>query len=174
MYNYEDFFASADGMITNKPGVLLTTYYADCVPLYFFDPQTSAIGIAHAGWKGTMLKIGVIIVNEMKKNFGTNPKDCIAVIGPSIGPCCYEVDYRVLQPMKKSYPNFSKIIRQKNGRTFLNLWEANKLSLQESGLQNINIYISKLCTYCSHEHFFSHRRDMGKTGRMAAVIGLSR
>lgn len=174
MFSYEDFLASADGMVTNKPGILLTTYYADCVPLYFFDPQTSSIGLAHAGWKGTMLKIGARIVNELKKNFVVNPKDCIAVIGPSIGPCCYEVDDRVLQPMKKAYPNFFSIIRQEEERAFLNLWEANKISLQESGLQDINIYISKLCTHCSQEYFFSHRRDKGQTGRMAAVIGLNR
>ncbi|WP_028307438.1 peptidoglycan editing factor PgeF [Desulfitibacter alkalitolerans] len=174
MFNYDDFLASADGMVTNKPGILLTTYYADCVPLYFFDPQTNSIGIAHAGWKGTMLKIGARIVNELHKNFGANPKDCIAVIGPSIGPCCYEVDDRVLQPMKRAYPNFSSIIKGDEEKAFLNLWEANRISLQESGLLDINIYISKLCTHCSQEYFFSHRRDKGETGRMAAVIGLSR
>ena len=174
MLDYEDFLASADGMITNEPGILLTTYYADCVPLYFFDPQTKSIGIAHAGWKGTMLKIGANTVDELQKNFGANPKNCIAVIGPSIGPCCYEVDDKVVQPMEKAYSNSSSIIRQEKERAFLNLWEANRISLQEFGLKNINIYISKLCTHCSQEHFFSHRRDKGHTGRMAAVIGLSR
>jgi len=174
MLEYEDFLASADGMITNEPGILLTTYYADCVPLYFFDPQTKSIGIAHAGWKGTMLKIGANVVSELQQNFGANPENCIAVIGPSIGPCCYEVDDRVLQPMEKAYSSSSSIIRQAEKRIFLNLWEANKISLQESGLKDINIYISRLCTNCSQEHFFSHRRDKGQTGRMAAIIGLSR
>ena len=174
MLDYEDFLAQADGMVTNEPGILLTTYYADCVPLYFFDPETKSIGLAHAGWKGTMLKIGANIVRELQKSFGANPKDCIAIIGPSIGPCCYEVDDRVLQPMKNAYPNNSSIIRQKKEGIFLDLWEANKISLQESGLKDINIYISRLCTHCSQEYFFSHRRDKGHTGRMAAVIGLSR
>jgi len=174
MFEYEDFLASADGMVTNEPGILLTTYYADCVPLYFFDPKTKSIGIAHAGWKGTMLKIGANIISELQQNFGANPEDCIPVIGPSIGSCCYEVDDRVLEPMKRAYSDNSSIIRQEKERTFLNLWEANRISLQESGLKDINIYTSRLCTRCSQEHFFSHRRDKGHTGRMAAIIGLSR
>ena len=173
MVDYEDFLAEADGMITNKQGILLTTYYADCVPLYFFDPQTGAVGIAHAGWKGTMLKIGAEVVSKLQKNFGVEPKNCIAVIGPSIGPCCYEVDDKVLQPMEKAYTNLSSIVRQEKQRTFLNLWKANSISLQESGLKDVNIYVSKLCTCCSQEYFFSHRRDKGHTGRMAAVIGIS-
>jgi len=175
MTSYEDCLSSTDGMITNKPGILLTTYYADCVPIYIYDPQTNSIGMAHAGWKGTLLKIGINIVSSLKKSFRVNPKDCVAVIGPSIGPCCYEVDERVLLPIKKAYSDYNSIIsKEKSKKGFLNLWEANRLSLLEAGIIDQNIHISKLCTHCSKDYFFSHRRDNGRTGRMAAVMGLRR
>ena len=83
---------SIDGLCTNEPGVTLVTYYADCVPLYFLDPVTRSVGLAHAGWRGTVAKIGAVMVEKMAREFGSNPKDIIAGIGPSIGPCCYEVD----------------------------------------------------------------------------------
>ena len=175
MTSYEDFLCSADGMVTNKPGILLTTYYADCVPIYIYDPQTNSIGIAHAGWKGTVLKIGISLVSSLNKSYGVNPNNCIAVIGPSIGPCCYEVDERILNPVKKAYPDYFSIVTNEGlGKGFIDLWEANNLSLQESGILSQNIYMSKLCTSCNKEYFFSHRRDNGRTGRMSAVIGLRR
>jgi YfiH family protein len=165
----------ADAMVTNQPGILLVAYYADCVPLYFFDPKKRALGIAHAGWRGTVLKIGAKTIKEMTRCFGTDPQDCIAVVGPSIGSCCYEVDEKVLNPIKESYGNNTDIIKKDRGQNaHLDLWEANKVSLLEANLKDTNIYISGLCTHCNEKYFFSHRRDKGRTGRMAAAIGLRR
>ncbi|MEW6623158.1 MAG: peptidoglycan editing factor PgeF [Bacillota bacterium] len=169
----ENTLCSADALVTNKPGILLTTYYADCVSVFIYDQKTNSIGLAHAGWKGTLLKIASATVKKLQHVYQTNPKDCIAVIGPSIGPCCYEVDNRVLESMKKAYAEWPEYMWSFNESIIkLNLWELNKMSLQESGLKEQNIYISGLCTHCLDNLFFSHRRDNGKTGRMAAVFGI--
>ncbi len=161
--------SSADGMITNQPNILLMTHYADCVPIYVYDPVSNSIGLAHAGWKGTVLKVAKNLVEELNNNYGVKPKNCIAVIGPSIGSCCYQVNEKVIGPLKKSIPRWRECLVDED---FLNLWWSNKLVLQESGIKNQNIYISRLCTSCEVEDFYSHRRDKGTTGRMAAFLAI--
>ncbi len=172
--NHSHALGNADGMITNRPGILLTTYYADCVPIYVVDPITNSIGLAHAGWKGTVLKIGKSVIEKMQSVYGTKPADCICVIGPSIGPCCYQVDGNVIEPIKEHFGENQQWVLSKVTKTHanLNLWEANKISLLEAGLSHENIYLSGLCTSCNEKYFFSHRRDNGKTGRMSAVIAI--
>lgn len=171
--SYEDALGSGDGIITNIPGILLMTYYADCVPIYLYDPVTNSIGLAHAGWKGTVLKIAKTIVEQMSATFGAKPVNCIAIIGPSIGQCCYQVDNTVIEQVKKSFNRWNELFSQLDEHNaYLNLWLANKISLLESGLLNKNIHISNLCTSCLEDHFFSHRRDKGKTGRMTAAIAI--
>ena len=141
---------SIDGLCTNEPGVTLVTYYADCVPLYFLDPVTRSVGLAHAGWRGTVAKIGAVMVEKMAREFGSNPKDIIAGIGPSIGPCCYEVDEPVanqfLALTELSPENF---VREKRHKKYdLNLWECNRAVLQAAGIPKEQIFVGELCTKC--------------------------
>lgn len=162
-----------DGLITNIRGIPLMTIYADCVPLFFVDPVKKAIGVSHAGWKGTVLKIGKKTVEAMVNEYGSNPKDIIAVIGPSIGKCCYEVDKRVIDEFNRSFIDTSTFVDLKEDNKYqLNLWRANQITLIESGLLEENIEIANLCTGCNTDLFYSHRMENGKTGRMGAIIQL--
>jgi len=176
----------ADALVTQEPGLSLCTYYADCVPIFILDPIRPAIGLAHAGWKGTALKIAVKTLQRMKGAFDTNPGDCLVGIGPSIGPCCYEVDVPVLHKFIAAYPGekiFSgKVTREiaenqiwlnPKERVKLNLWEANRQALLEVGVKPEHIWTAGLCTRCHLDSFFSYRGVNGKsTGRMGAIISL--
>ncbi len=162
-----------DGLITNTPGITLVTKYADCVPLYFVDPVNKAIGLSHSGWKGTIGRIGQITVEEMSKAFGTNPKDIISVIGPSICMDCYEVCEDVAMEFSPFEAEHGSIYEKNNrGRYQLNLWEANFRILEEAGLSKENIHISGVCTSCNHELLFSHRKTQGKRGSLAAFLAI--
>ena len=162
-----DAFADTDGFITNVPKLCLMTLAADCVPIIFFDPIRMAIGVAHAGWKGTALKIPSVLAKRMKDEFGTNPSDLIVGIGPSGGPCCYEVGDDVIEEVSKRF-NPKDVIKNINGKTIFDMWEANTISLIESGVQKSNIEISNICTISQNETFFSARHGDG--GRFAAGI----
>lgn len=159
-------FADTDGLVTDVRGVLLTTCYADCVPLYVVDPKQGAIGIAHAGWKGTAQQIAIKIVQIMEQTYGSKAEDMFAAIGPSIGACCYEVDDRVVEAIGLPAP-----MRQENGRYMLDLKEANRQFMIRAGIKPNNIERSAYCTSCRTDLFFSHRAEEGRTGRMAAWIG---
>ncbi|WP_053956907.1 peptidoglycan editing factor PgeF [Inediibacterium massiliense] len=162
-----------DALITNETNVALATVYADCVPIFLLDPVKKVIALAHAGWRGTVLKIGKKTVEKMINVYETNPKDCLAAIGPSIGKCCYEVDENVIKEFNKDFTNLNKFVFSKgNGKYMLDLWKANQITLKEIGLLERNISISNMCTMCHSEKFFSYRRDQGITGRMAAIIEL--
>lgn len=162
-----------DGLITNQPGVVLSSYYADCVPLFIFDPIQRVIGLAHGGWQGSIKRIGERTLEAMVSNFSTNPRDCLAGIGPSIGVCCYEVDQRVLDPLKAAFADWEKFVIDKgNGRWQLDLWEINRQVFLTAGLCAENIEVTKLCTSCHPDLFFSYRGDKGITGRMASLISL--
>lgn len=169
---YKDSFKHTDGFFTKESGVLLTLCFADCVPLYFYAPQHHAIGIAHAGWKGTVKGIG----KEMMQLFHTEqiPADEVfAVIGPAICEKCYIVDDRVIDLVQ----NILEDVEEKpynlinDNQYHLNLKELNRLILLQSGIPAENIQVSNFCTSCHKEQFFSHRRDEGKTGRMLGFIG---
>ncbi|MDO5519404.1 MAG: peptidoglycan editing factor PgeF [bacterium] len=164
-----------DGLITNEPGITLITSYADCVPLYFVDPVKKAIGLSHSGWKGTVNKIGKKTVEAMAKEFGSDPEDIIAVIGPSICFDCYEVSEDVATAFMGNFTNeiTSKILYNKgNGKYQLDLWLVNKYILMEAGLKEQNITNSNLCTCCNHSLLFSHRASGGKRGNLAAFMCL--
>jgi YfiH family protein len=163
-----------DGLITNKPNVTLVTKYADCVPLFFVDTEKKAIGLTHSGWRGTVKKIGKITALEMQKHFGSNPKDIIAVIGPSICVGCYEVGEEVAKEFRTSFPdNFDGILMEKgNSKYQCNLWAANKTVLLEAGLLPENIHISEVCTSCNSDLLFSHRKTAGKRGSLAAFLSI--
>lgn len=175
----EDSVGDKDGMVTNEPGVWLTAFFADCVPLYFYDPENKAVGIAHAGWRGTAADIAGAAVRTMAEAFGSEPARLLAAIGPSIGGCCYEVDRTVIDPMERTLarlgmnnPDGRAYRRTENGKFLLDLREINARCLAKAGILPMHIEITHLCTSCDTETFFSHRKERGRTGRMAAWIGL--
>lgn len=167
-------FSDIDGLITNQSGVALVTQYADCTPLLFCDPQKGVIATSHAGWRGTVKLIGKVTVEKMINEFGCDPKDIVAAIGPCIGQCCYEVDDPVFAEFKKiPFLELDKIfISKPNGRYMLNLVEANRQILENSGILPQNIDLSDICTCCNSEDMFSHRASHGKRGNLAAIIEL--
>lgn len=164
--------SSVDGLITNEPNVTLVTYYADCVPLYFVDPVRRAVGLAHAGWRGTAAKIGQETVNAMRREFGSNPADIFTAIGPSIGPCCFEVDspvYEAFLALDELSPR-EFITENGGGKYHIDLWEANRRILMNAGVPEHQISCAQLCTKCNADWLFSHRASGGKRGGMAAMI----
>lgn len=168
-------FEGMDGMITNEPGVTLATFYADCVPLYLVDPVKKAIGLSHSGWRGTVGKIGTLTVKAMEQEYGSNPKDILAVIGPSICQSCYEVSEDVANKFKEVYEEdlWEKLLLDKgNGKYQLNLWEACRENFLEGGILLEHITMPELCTCCNSEFLFSHRASHGKRGNLAAFLML--
>lgn len=162
---------NTDALITNEPGLPLMLCFADCTPILFLDPENGAVGIAHGGWKGTVKKIAQKTVMAMTKEFGTKPEDVLAAIGPAIGPCCYEVGDEVAAAFREAFPYHTKeILADVQGKTHLNLWQANRLQLIDIGVKSANIDMADTCTACKHQWFYSYRADGGTTGRMAAVI----
>jgi YfiH family protein len=160
-----------DAMITNTPGLLMLMRFADCVPILLFDPENNAAGIVHAGWKGTVKEVASEAVNEMTKQFGTNPSDLLAGIGPSIGPDHYEIGEEVVEEVKSSFENnWDQVLVAGLDSVKLDLWKANEISLRKSGVKHIEV--AEICTACDIEDWYSHRAENGKTGRFAAVIGL--
>lgn len=151
----------------------MTGFFADCVPVLLLDPINRAIALVHAGWKGTVAKIAAKTAAAMHHNFGTIPGDLLAAIGPSIGPCHYQVDMPVIEKVQEVFPeewrgllnNFTR-----DGHAQLNLWEANALQLEQAGVLRDSITVAGLCTYCDRKTFFSHRAKMA--GRQAALIML--
>ena len=159
-------YSDVDALVTNTPGVAIVTHSADCCLLGFFDPQKKVIASAHAGWRGTVKEIGKKTVQTMQQQFGCNPDDIIAFIAPSIGKCCYEVDDPVYSEfLKLTYLDIDSIFTGKpNGKYMLDLWEANRQILINSGIRNANIDITDLCTNCHCDEFHSHRATAGKRG----------
>lgn len=168
-----DSLGKADALVTDRPGVTLFLRFADCVPVLLFDPRRRAIGIVHAGWKGTLAKIAAATVRVMAERYGSRPADLLAGIGPSIGPCHYEVGPEVVAQTRAVFgASADKLLVRLNGRHHLDLWAANARALCEAGVDAARIQISGLCTACRVDEFFSHRAEKGKTGRFGALIGL--
>ncbi|MFF2093469.1 peptidoglycan editing factor PgeF [Paenibacillus sp. NPDC058174] len=172
-----------DAIMTDVPGVLLASFYADCVPLYFYDPEHEAVALAHAGWKGTVLEIAAKTVQAMTDRYGTKPEQVRAAIGPSIDDCCYEVDGIVIDRLDELASRFaaygtaaeaddSLMKRMPNGKAMVNLKQFNRQIMIKAGILPIHIELSKWCTGCNREKFFSHRMEGGSTGRMASWIGI--
>lgn len=179
-----------DGLVTKDKGVILSTSYADCVPLFFVDQDHQAIGSSHSGWRGTVGKIGAKTVKKMTEEFATDPKQLLCVIGPSICQSCYEVS----QDVYDAFVNFvdaKEIARQQNweeekvlhlidsvfidkanGKYQLDLWMANKLILLEAGVPQENIAVSCVCTCCNHSWLYSHRASQGRRGNLNGFLEL--
>ena len=171
--SYEDAIKATDALITNVKNVPLMLFFADCTPILFFDPEHQAIGISHAGWKGTVHKIAQKTVQAMQSAFQTDPKNCLVGIGPSIGPCCYEVGVDVQLQFRKAFPNdVNTILIPFQEKWKLDLWAANRIQLEEVGISKENIDMAHTCTACNSDVFFSYRADQGKTGRIAAMLCL--
>lgn len=171
-YRREDAIPAKDGLMTNVPGICLTSFYADCVPLYFYDPIHQAVGLAHAGWKGTVSFIAREMVLKMQRTYGSQPEQLKAAIGPAIGSCCYEVDEAVIQHFAAAQITYG-ITPKKNSRFWLDLKEINRQIMIKAGIMAMNIELSNLCTACRTDMFFSHRAEEGRTGRMVSWIGLN-
>ena len=172
--DYADAIADTDALITNEPGLPLMLCFADCVPVVFLDPEKRAVGIAHAGWKGTVAKIARETVWKMQEEFGSEPGDILAGIGPSIGPCCFAVGEEVAEKFREAFPKSAdKLIAEREGQLYVNLWEANRLQLLEAGVSAANIEMADTCTDCQHQWYRYPRADGGQTGRMAAIIALN-
>jgi YfiH family protein len=162
-----------DALITASPDVYLMLRFADCVPVFVYDPVQRVAGLAHAGWRGTVAGIAAATVQKMTKVFDCRPADIVGGIGASIGPCCYEVGIEVLDALRQSYPGAPHLVQgQGNGCWYADLWEANRYSLAQAGLAQIEI--AEQCTACHTDEWFSHRAEKGRTGRLGAVIGMRR
>ncbi|NOU95390.1 peptidoglycan editing factor PgeF [Paenibacillus sp. LMG 31456] len=182
IHSREEAIQSKDAFVTNQTGIFLHALFADCVPLYFYDPIHRAIGLAHAGWKGTVLQIAKETIKAMQREYGSTPGKIVAAIGPSIQACCYEVDEVVLSKVREvmaeleiaddAGENSSIYEYSGNDKYKLSLQQLNRQIMIKAGIMPEHIEISSLCTSCRTDLFFSHRKESGKTGRMAAWIGL--
>ena len=168
-------YKDVDGMITDQPGVLLATFYADCVPLYFVDPVHKAIGLSHSGWRGTVGRMGQATVEAMERSFGSQPKDLLCAIGPSICQDCYEVSRDVAEAFIFAFPTHEKEILQAGalGKYQLDLWKANEIVLTEAGGLKEHRDLAGLCTCCNSSILFSHRASKGKRGNLGAFLMLT-
>ncbi len=166
-----------DGLITDQPGITLVTQYADCVPLFFVDKKKKAIGLTHSGWRGTVAEIGRCTVEELHSQYGCDPRDIIAVIGPSICSECFEIGEDVAKEFVKAFPNAYdlKILEQigSSSKYLCDLWAANRQVLIKAGLLEENIHISGVCTCCNDDILFSHRKSAGRRGSLAAFLMLT-
>lgn len=164
----------ADAVVTRQRQLPITIYYADCVPVVVVDPVRHAVGLAHAGWRGTVLDVAGATVRAMQLHFGSDAADLHAGIGSSIGPCCFDVGPEVTDAVRERFPQWQESLIQSSNRgtTTLDLWELNCLQMMGAGVPRRNIAMSRLCTACREDLFFSYRRDRRDTGRLAMLVCL--
>ena len=176
-------YQDVDGLITNEPGLVLSTFFADCVPLYFVDPVHWAIGMSHSGWRGTVARMGRVTLEAMQREYGTKPEDVICAIGPSICQDCYEVSWDVAEEFAKEFsgheqeilmesPKNEAIQEQADKKYQLNLWRANEIVLLEAGVKKEHIAVTDICTCCNPDVLFSHRASHGKRGNLGGFLCL--
>ena len=160
-----------DGLTTNTPGLALGVLGADCPGILLYDPQSKSIGAAHSGWRGTIMKIGAKTVQQMETLYGANPKTTLAVIGPSIGQCCFETGLEVAEQFQENYKDYyPKIGKRVGNKAYLNLSAAISYDLKQAGLSAEHITALPHCTMCENNTFFSHRK--GDKGRICGFISL--
>ena len=161
----------ADILLTDNPEVSLYMRYADCVPVLLVDPVHRAIGLAHAGWQGTVKQVAKAAVSAMGERYGSVPGDLLAAVGPSIGPARYEVGPEVAEQVEAAFGEDAEDLLPRFGSSVhLDLWEANRLSLKRAGVSRIEV--AGLCTFDNHQDWFSHRAEKGQTGRFGALLAL--
>lgn len=187
-----------DGLITNTPGILLAVLTADCLPVILVDPKNRAVGVFHAGWRGTVRRIVEKGIGEMRRAFGTRAKDLLVALGPGIRGCCYQVGPELKETFESQFSYAAELFRETKEtneiherypllfltarapghselpkKIFLDIAEANRAQLRAAGVRAGNISDAAFCTACHREMFFSHRAEKGKTGRMMAAVGIS-
>ena len=167
-------YSDVDGLVTNVPGLVLSVFTADCVPVFLLDPRNRAIGLVHSGWRGTAGKIAGKAVERMGREYGTMPEDLICAVGPSICRDCYEVSSDVAEVFQKAFPGKDEdfLIEKKNGKFQLDLWSCIRLILEEAGVPAENISITDICTCCNPDLLFSHRASHGRRGNLGAFLAL--
>lgn len=165
-------FSKTDGTLTNVRGVLLTTVHADCLPVYFFDPEKSAVGMIHAGWRGTAAGIGPEAVKQMKKSFGSRAEDIRVHIGPGISSCCFETGPEVLEEFRKKWSFAEDFAKPAGEKYYIDLKGINRRQLEDMGVLSGHLTVSSHCTCCEPEQFASYRREGGTYRRMGAGIYL--
>jgi len=170
-----------DGLITNVKDMSLVTFYADCVPLFFYDPVKEVIAMAHSGWRGTVGKIGKVTIEKMNSEFGCLPSDILCGIGPSICKDCYEVSDDVADEFRKAFGKSiaeEKLLRQcifnptDNDKYMLDLWSACRQVFIDAGIPESHIEITDYCTRCNPKLFYSHRIMGPNRGSLAGFISL--
>lgn len=163
-------YPQVDGLITQLPEINLMMSFADCVPLLFHDARQQAIGLAHAGWRGTALNMVGRMIAALQQQCASEPDELTIVIGPSIGPCCYEIKDDVVTAVAAQLKQTDDYIERRQGRTYLNLWAINEQQAQTMGVRDV--VVSGLCTACHTDKFFSHRAEKGNTGRFGVFLGV--
>jgi len=162
-----------DALITDHAGLWLLSFYADCVPVYFFDPVHRAIGVAHCGWKGTMDRIAAKTLRCMQAEYSTSAEQLQVFIGPGIGPCCFVIQPDLKNKVEAEFTGWHDIMTvDAEGTITWNLPETNRRMLMAEGVRAVNITVCEVCTACNPQLFYSYRREQGRTGRMAALLGL--
>lgn len=167
-------YTDIDGLITNKRGIVLAAFFADCTPLLIVDTKNKVISVCHSGWRGTVSKIGQKAIETMQEKYNTDVNDVVVCIGPAICKNCYEVGQEVAVEFKKAFPNhYNEIVTEKdNGKFDLDLWETNRIILKECGVLSENIHVSDICTCCNIDMMYSHRGHKGMRGNMAAFLSI--
>lgn len=164
-------YADIDGLLTDRAGVVLCTQYADCVPLFFVDPVRRAVATSHAGWRGTVARIGAVTVERMCREYGCKRENILAAVGPSIGPCCFEVDAPVQQAFA-ALDEADGCIRPAGEKFYIDLWAVNRRILEAAGVPAAHITVTDLCTRCHPDVFWSHRATGGQRGSLAGFIAM--
>jgi len=159
-------FPNTDALVSDCQNVALGVLVADCVPVFLYDPAHRAVGMAHAGWRGTFDGVVAATVRRMKEEFGTHPNDLSVILGPAIGRCCYEVSAELADRFRR---RFGEDVA--DGR-HLSLWKAIRTELEREGVPSSRVVTTELCTACNTDYFFSHRREGAPTGRMLACVYL--
>lgn len=160
-----------DAVVTDRKGVAVGIWTADCVPILMVDAVNGVIAAVHAGWRGLWRGIVRHTVSAMKKTFGTSANNVLVGMGPGIGPCCYEVGREVVDLFRSAHDDCHLFLLERDGRSYLDLLSASQVQLSEQGIPAGNIKSVPLCTVCREDLFFSHRRD-GETGRQLSCIML--
>ncbi len=166
-----DHQGQADALITDRPEVSLVLRFADCLPIMLYDPRRPAVGVIHAGWRGSLQKVVAAAVEAMSERYGSRPADLIAGIGPGVGPCHYAVGPEVVAQTRAAFNGTAeRLLVERDGRSYLDLWAANRVALERAGVEQIEA--AEMCTVCNSQDFFSHRATGGLTGRFGGLIGL--
>lgn len=171
--NCQQKFDKVDGLVTDKENITLMLTYADCTPILLYDPVKCVIGNIHSGWRGTVQRIGAKGIKKLIDEYGSNPKDIIACIGPCIRKCHFEVNEDVKAIFEKEFNEYTKkydIIQKKREKYYIDTTLINKLILRDCGLKTNNIIDSKICTVCNSDLIHSHRAGKDKAGRNVAII----